>query len=376
MQIRSLVAVGLCLFGSLCAAPLHGQQVTQVDATPICAECRIKFDTIAVVGSLADSVLISDTWSGGVLVLENGHVVVGGSPMGAPTLVFEPGGSLVRSIPATGDGPGELRTVLGVTPFPDDRILAVQGDRVSVLDRLGVVEFEARGIFRSNTVRASPEGRVLDPFGTSIDGREVRFRLFDDSLRLERAFGTPPSHDSECSNCRSGSVSWVPDAPDTFWTTRMNRHELQLWNARGDHLRTVQIEGADWFEPWAEQQLRRDLSQRPQPQIRGVQAVSGGLVWVMGATAAEAWEPMDRTMPRSRPVGEPLPPEVEEYFSNYHDFVLQLVNPMSGVVVAEERFSDDGLFMLPQPGLFRLRRQDEYGVVTLYILRARLERDR
>lgn len=132
----------LALLASFLILPtrISGQQpeVVRVDAEPTCTTCRVEFDTIAVVGSLADSVLIPDA-TGGLVVAAGDTIVIGKHFLGPErNLVFAPNGTLVRTIGREGEGPGELLpSTIGLRPYDDSRVLVVQRGRLSVINLEG-----------------------------------------------------------------------------------------------------------------------------------------------------------------------------------------------------------------------------------------------
>ena len=77
MTQRTLLAILLALAVLLPAgARAQPAEVITIDGQPQCETCRVELDTIAVVGALADSVLIPDA-TGGLVVVGGDTIVVG-----------------------------------------------------------------------------------------------------------------------------------------------------------------------------------------------------------------------------------------------------------------------------------------------------------
>jgi hypothetical protein len=120
----------------------YGQAVTTVyqDTLPACGSCEIELVPVGSFGRVEDEVLLADI---PVRVESDSRgrfyaVAVGWT---LEVVVYEPDGSIVRTVGRQGEGPGEFqRTVTDLLIGPGDSLfVAHDGMRLSVFDSAGVV---------------------------------------------------------------------------------------------------------------------------------------------------------------------------------------------------------------------------------------------
>lgn len=127
---------------------------------------------------------------------------------------------------------------------------------------------------------------------------------------------------------------------------------------------------SEWFEPWNSPAGSLDLSTPPTPRLLSVTEGQGGLLWVLAQRASSSWSPVNETLPLS---SADLTDEMREHMSEIYETVVEVINPLSGVVVVSQRFPGSAMFSLGEENLFYQRAEDDLGVVTLHIVRAVLE---
>ena len=369
-------------------------EVITIDGTPQCETCRVELDTIAVVGALADSVLIPDTDGG--LVVVGGDTIVVGKTFGGPerNMVFAPDGTLVRTIGREGEGPGELLPfTAGIRPYDDTQVLVGQSGRLSVMDLSGEVLLERRFNKRMSTmISVNPDdGRMIYSYVQNPEGDAgTRYELLAPDLSSVRTFGhISLEEQSGCPLCRERHTAWSQSRPDHFWSLHRNRNHVELWSAEGEHVRTFQIEGAGWA-PTLQDTVRRDPRIRddgvfvagagpggvgsapPRPRFDWIYEDSEGLVWTTARVAAANWEPSPEPI---SPGGSDVEhtPEEWEYLARQFDTVIQIIDPEAREVVAVWR-NPNRLMLRSTGGYYRIKSQNDLGVISYTVVRARLVR--
>lgn len=243
-------------------------------------------------------------------------------------LVFSSDGELLQQLGSAGDGPGEFRMVR--------RVLLGPGDSIFVSDwslRVHVFAPNLRFV-RTQTVPSPPALALQDEsfVVTEQIGAADRIGYPVHHLRRDGTFGKSFGTDApEYRRDRKLLNTRLVAAADSgdIWTVAPGRYTLERWNpVLGTRTQTISVR-SDWFtelETWPE-----DERIRPPAVIESIWAAEG-VIWLLFRVADEEWVVPERAnLERSI--------DVDAYNATF-DWVVEAVDPTSGMVLASKRFGD------------------------------------
>lgn len=362
--------LGIFLLGLLLSSPgvgaLGGQEPIRL--TESCPECRIEFDTIAVLG---------DPEGPGMIPGEQNVVAVGPDGrfyvLSVPATfvqLFAPDGRYLGRIGRDGEGPGEFRWPHSLHVDGDGRLRVVDAAllRISVFTPDG--EFE-RAIpftegptpafdffpFRGDSILLSGYGFTPDVFGRSVhvlsrDGRRVR------------SFGAP-EHAIVGTDPHRLIRSVSPSMGAGLWVASRDRYLIELWTLEGERVKTL-VRETSWFD-----EIPRADGHPPPPRafVSRIREDSDGRLWVMLKIPGEEWrdaaEPSLREPHGWRMVDEDL----------WMNTVVEVIDPEQGTVVASSgRLPNRYSGMVGGPLVAHTRAAVETGEVHVLVMRMRVRR--
>jgi hypothetical protein len=244
-------------------------------------------------------------------------------------LVFNPDGTLLSRLGTKGSGPGEFGTIRRVLPGAGDSIFVSDWG----IGRLTVYAPDLT-LARTQVLTKYPDlalkdGRfVISEQMPARGSRDVPVEIIDGdgrpvaSLRGDSTAFSPQT--------RRLIVRRVAHAANGhIWTVTPGRYVLERWDAStGERVQTVTVQ-SNWFTETPSAGV--DERARPDAVIETVWE-DAGLVWVVLRDVDSAWTPPP-------PSNHERPLNAEEYDRTY-DWVVEVVNPATGAVVASKRFAD------------------------------------
>ena len=244
---------------------------------------------------------------------------------------FGPDGRLARVIGRAGQGPGEFERLRTLIPGPGDTLFAPdlgQG-RITMFgpDRALAGTLPMPFVLPDLVM---PDGSFL--VASQIGRSETigyPMHVVDREGRVVRSFGTDePQYRADLNHILTRKVAPGPDG--TVWAMAPARYLLERWDpSTGERLQSTRIR-SDWFresiEPYTDETVR------PPPRVAGLWEDEDGLVWIIVRDADVDWEPPPRA-------NEELPFDLQEY-NRLFDWVIEVVDPGSGRVLASRRFSE------------------------------------
>lgn len=348
-----------------------------IQAEPSCEGCRIVFDTIAIVGSIRDSVLIGDNM-GGVLVMGGDTVVVAAGRSQEKTLVFTPDGRLARAVGRIGQGPGEISTPIAAAGYIDNQILLLHFGGLAVMDLQGTVRRQRRvSVTSTSSLEAAPDGRILYAYPESApEVSGFRYQIRGPDLELIRAFD-PIATGLRRREYEARNTAWSLARPDHFWSAPRFTHRIELWTEQGEPVEALRVEGAGWIGADAEAPQPNPMPRsrgvrlgdpgpvgQQRPRIIDVVEDEQGLLWVTGLAVPEP------PLPRGT---SPTQAEVSEWYERRWNTVVEVIDPVAGQVLATWQIPNRQA--VPTNGLhYYLKQQSAVGVISYVVLRARLVR--
>ena len=154
------------------------------------------------------------------------------------------------------------------------------------------------------------------------------------------------------------------------WVSRVDEYVLEHWTVDGRKLAHL-TRNVPWFPPrMVLPPNANNGTHPPPPQVRSIALDTAGLIWVLSSVADRQWKA--RTLPPYPPVpGTTYTPDSLRHKIN--DSVLEIVDPVRGVIVATRTF--DTLFMaLIAPNLLVSFAEDGDGNPRYIIWRAQMVR--
>ena len=118
----------------------------------------------------------------------------------------------------------------------------------------------------------------------------------------------------------------------TVWAMAPARYLLERWDpSTGEQLQSTRIP-SDWF--WFRESIEAytDGTVRRPPLVEGLWEDEDGLVWIIVHDADADWTPPPRAN-EHRPVDR-------QQYSRTYDWVIEVVDPGSGRVLASRRFNE------------------------------------
>ena len=292
-------------------------------------DCRIELEHIARITD-ADDPGILPTSIAWIQETEAG-TFVSASLDGTQIAEFGPDGRLAGVIGRAGEGPGEFLRLHTLIPGPGDTLFAPdlgQG-RISMFgpDRTLAGTFPMPFVLPDLVM---PDGSFL--VAAPIRRSETigyPLHVVDREGRVVRSFGTDePQYRPDSNHILTRIVA--PGRDGTVWAMAPARYLLERWDpSTGERLQSTRIP-SDWFresiEPYTDETVR------PPPRVAGLWEDEDGLVWIIVQDADPDWEPSPRA-------NEHRPIERQER-NRLYDWVIEVVDPDSGRVLASRRFSE------------------------------------
>lgn len=334
MRDQPLMRLGAFVLATLLSTrPSVGQELREVADRPACASCEIVLEHVVTLGEIeGPGQLVGVSW-----VIERdsqGRYWVAqtdGAPGFVRLHVFDAEGRFLEAVGARGDGPGEFRALGHIRALSGDTVAAydVRARRRTVLTLDGTVVST-----RPVDVRVGRYSQVLS------DGRLVAadhqpnpetvgypLQLVDTLGRRVRSFGAMQPHYSVQEPFRVLKVLALDRDRASVWSIGRGDYLIERWDTLGNRLAALQRE-ADWFEPYV---LDRPVTRTepPQPIVFDARMDDRGLLWTAVVVPSARWNDY---LLESGPGGFRLVPGAV-------DTLLEVIDPVAGVLVASRRFS-------------------------------------
>lgn len=249
---------------------------------------------------------------------------------------FSVDGRLVGVIGRSGQGPGEFLRLRTLVPGPGDTLFAPdmgQG-RITMLGPDRELAGTLPVPFPPDLVM--PDGLFL--FAQQIPRTETigyPMHLVDREGRVVRSFGTDqPQYRPDLDHILTRKVAPGPDG--TVWAMAPARYLLERWDpTTGEQLQSTRIP-SDWF---SESIDPTDLAVRPPSRVEGLWEDEDGLVWTIVRDADVDWE--------RPPRGNETRPMDQQEYDRLFDWVIEVVDPGSGHVLASRRYGETLWYRTP-----------------------------
>jgi hypothetical protein len=239
----------------------------------------------------------------------------------AEVVRFDSGGRFDRSFGRPGKGNGEFSSIdAAVLMFGDTlHVLEPTTQRETIVSpELELVRVTPFPSIQLNRAAAGPEGSMV------ITGFGMPFTRTNQPLQtihivrngsIVRSFGgdtgAPGNTVRVLTHAREGR----------FWTARLTRNMLELWDTSGAQLRTIERK-ASWFPRWS--RVGGDPNPRP-PMIYAVQEDSAGRLWMIVNVVDTL--PSERRKELAR-------------LDDRYDTIVEVLDPLTGKLLASRRFPE------------------------------------
>jgi hypothetical protein len=333
----------------------YGQAVTTVyqDTLPSCGSCEIELVPVGSFGRVEDEVLLVDI---PVRVQRDSRgrfyaVAVGWT---LEVIVYEPDGSIVRTVGRQGEGPGEFRhTVTDLLIGPGDSLfVAHDGLRLSVFDSSGTAASTrlldtGASNARMLLVEASDDEVVLS-FAPPHSAEELQLHplhAFDRDGTLVRSFGPvgvePLQHARLLPErpIRTGGPWWTSSAPDgALWVWSASNYRLERIGRASGVDRVIGVVNPDAWHG----QLTMSFVDEEGTMMRQMLTVSGfhqfreDLGVAVLSVASPGWEQLElRRHPRF-----PADLLASDVHQELRDSVIDIIHIPTGEVLARKRIPE------------------------------------
>lgn len=334
----------------------------RIDGEPACPSCSIELEHVLELGDEAGMGFVGSTFH-----VARGsqyyYVTIMESP--AEIRVFDHEGRFVRVVGRSGDGPGEFRGINGLrltlndTLYVHDRLR----HRLTVLDPdlEFVRSMPLRLTLHDKGVVLAGEYLVMNGFQLTPDRVGLPIHVTNSFGEIVRSFGGSGAVGPEESAGLAG-IRWLtPASGDRVWAAHFNEYILELWSLDGDLVSRIERD-AEWFTaPEAEP----EGPQPPQPQLLDLRQDADGRLWIMGRTADPQWRESRRLVDGG---WETTRPELNR------DFVIEVIDPSSGTLIASRRFPQFGGGFLDAAHVFT-HRETNLGIPKIDVWRISFSRE-
>lgn len=291
-----------------------------------CSDCDIELQTVAQItdafepGALPDRMVYADGDSRGrVFTISRSADQV---------LVLGDSGQVLARIGKPGEGPGEFRHIRRALLGPGDSLFVVDWgtSRVTVYGPgLTLARIQRVSHYPSLVL---PDSRFVVATGiASPVATGYPMLLIGNDGEVARSFGAPITRPSpEIERDRPRHLAVAQDGG--IWAVSRGRYTLDRWDpASGELKQRVEV-GSSRVRNWAE--YPEDERVRPTASIETLWEDADGLVWLLIRDADEQWVAPSRAN-QERLVSD------EEYDATF-DWVIEVVDPATGKVIASRRF--------------------------------------
>lgn len=306
-------------------ASLFGCEARPVVTTAVrCAPCQITLHRVGAFSDSAEPGVLPNTMV--FAVLDSSGRLFTTSRKKDAVLVFGADGALLGRLGRVGDGPGEFRMVR--------RILIGPGDSIYISDwSLRVHVFAPTLMFVRTQLVPHPPSLVLadgsfvvaEQIGTADKIGYPVHHIHADG-RFGKSFGADtPQYRPDLKLITNRFVA-IADSGNA-WTIAPGRYTIERWNPSTGQ-RTFRIDvRSDWFTEVAKWPM--DENVRP-PAVVETLWEDEGVLWVLFRVADQNW-----SAPRN--ANEERAIDADEYNQTY-DWIVEAVDPQSGLVLASRRF--------------------------------------
>lgn len=244
-------------------------------------------------------------------------------------ILFDSSGQFLHSIGRRGDGPREFRGLSFVIVGIDDSLYAwsYSHSRVTVFasDSLFSRQFPAP----RPPMFVRPDGSFLIAAPIPSEDRiGYPLHVMSGDGQFIRSFGSdPPEYRSDMSLFFDREAA--PARDGSIWAIAPGRYVIERWDAAsGRRLQEVRV-SAPWFVE--SRTLQVDERVRPLPLIQRIWEDSAGFLWLVIRVADADWRP-----PAKANIMRPV--AADERNAEY-DWLLNVVDPRSGTIVASKRLA-------------------------------------
>lgn len=357
-----LVVLAPSSIAAAAQAPSPGTTVIQGEAT--CRTCQITMREIARIGGDADAL---DNIITSAVRDRAGRYLV--AIRGQPTpLIYDSVGHSFGIIGRRGKGPGEYISAELLFRGPGDTIYVMDRDqfRMQVLSP-SLEPVRTYPILPSAwSMHVTGDGRILLNANSTTRTRiGYPFHELDPVGNIVRSFGA----DSGASwGPRDESAFTFAEAGNRrFWTaSQIGKYELRLWGRTDSLLRIVERR-VDWFRPYKSVWMATP-DRQASPWLVTFWEDGQGRIWTVTRVGDRDWK---RGLgPGKRGEGGHMVYEVLSQRQVY-DTMIEVLDPVSGRVIASQRFDDRFGFSI-SPGVISLAVRNEDGTYQLRVLRLSL----
>jgi hypothetical protein len=272
-------------------------------------------------------------------------------------LVFDSTGRFHSYIGRRGSGPGEFERATHIfTGYGGDSVYVAD----VLLKRLTMIAPDL-SIARTRSLAYTPSlympDLVLDD-GSFILAVQVQtpdhigypIHRLDSVGAIVRSFGIDtPQFRPDLSRLLTRVVA--PSRGGGIWAAAPGRYIIDRWDPDSGRREARIIVPSPWFR---ESDRSDRQTEHPHPVIVGLWEDEHSLLWVLLRDGNSEWRPPEQ------PVHAPRDPES---YSNKHDWVIEVIDPVSGQVVASRRFPDYIGYRPPTALLVSIREIELAGVV-------------
>jgi hypothetical protein len=308
-------------------------------------ECVITFEHIAAISDSADPGMLFDR----LTVRRDGRGILYTIAASRDKIaVFESTGRFVRYVGRRGSGPGEFRLASYLTIGPGDSLYVFDAshERISVFSPQWNLVREYTSPYPPAFFLESDITVVPMQVGTA---ERIGFPLhtMGSNGQLLNSFGAEvPQYRSDMQLLLTREAA--PSRDGLVWAVAPGRYVIEQWDPRsGKRLAEVKVD-APWFVESG--RIQTDERARPLPLVQGIWEDEDGFLWTLVRTSDADWHP---------PVQANVHRAIRAAERNAtYDWLLNVVDPRTGKIIATQRLSRAHDTRSPSPYLASYRESD------------------
>lgn len=308
------------------------EQRIAVSEEPVCVQCAINVQEIAILGDEQGPGTIDTEDTLGIRASDGRYYVHSFATRGGvPIKVFAEDGTFIEPLGEFGEGPGEFGNVAAVRELEDGYLAVFDSipPRMTVLSPTHeLVDTVRWQILPTFTVEALANGESLLASDSRLPNQiGLPLHVVGADGTVVRSFGA--EDDSFYPGSRSVERRIALSKDGGVWATSPWEYVVEHWSLDGELL-------ASLSRPNVYTGPRNEDPSAPQPSIAALREDDDGLLWVYILVADARWREQ-----LGRPIGRPGQHGGEADFvgtkHEYRDTIVEVIDPKTGDLLARTR---------------------------------------
>jgi len=319
-----------------------------------CSRCSLGIELFATIGGDYEAPLNREYT---LQRLSDGRFVLASLVSGGEIQLLRPDGSYETTLGRTGPGPGEYGWIQKIVVARHHVVVVDPRYRRRTLlsEDLTFIRQDPIPSQIYNATVAADSLLVANMMSTRGEHAGWRLHVMRTDGSIERSLDQAP--DGRTAQIAEDFRALTSLGGDTFYAGHYNEYRIDEWKTSGLLIGSI-LRSAPWFEPWTGRCCWVSPTEAPPTQLRDLRLDHTGHLWVMLAVADSNWAAGLRPSTLDRGA------YTYEDASLVYDAIIEVIDPASGMMLAEGRF--DQMFVgFAGDGLVSSYREDDRTLRSL-----------